>query len=86
MKLLIMQLSPTSCHVISLRSKQNGHVRWIPCHHGLARPQVADGDDGLQICKVAANVLSKQSGTADRGYSSSLEVTMICVTCGLSTL
>jgi hypothetical protein len=20
------------------------HVRWVPCHHGMARPQVADGD------------------------------------------
>jgi hypothetical protein len=19
-----------------------GHVRWVPCHHGMARPQVAD--------------------------------------------
>jgi hypothetical protein len=19
------------------------HVRWVPCHHGMARPQVADG-------------------------------------------
>jgi len=19
------------------------HVRWFPCHHGMARPQVADG-------------------------------------------
>jgi hypothetical protein len=20
-----------------------GYVRWVPCHHGMARPQVADG-------------------------------------------
>jgi hypothetical protein len=20
---------------------------WVPCHHGMARPQVADGGDGL---------------------------------------
>jgi len=19
------------------------HVRWVPCHHGMARPQVVDG-------------------------------------------
>jgi hypothetical protein len=25
------------------------HVRWVPCHHGMAHPQVADGGDGLQI-------------------------------------
>jgi hypothetical protein len=26
--------------------------RWVPCHHGMARPQVADGGDGLQIWRV----------------------------------
>jgi hypothetical protein len=50
------------------------HVKWVPCHHGLARPQVADGGDGLQIWKVAANILNKQSRTADRGRSSNLGV------------
>jgi hypothetical protein len=25
------------------------HVRWVPCHHGMARPQVADGGDALQV-------------------------------------
>jgi hypothetical protein len=38
---------------------------WGPCHHGMAGLQVEDGGDGLQIWKVAANVLNKQSGTAD---------------------
>jgi hypothetical protein len=23
--------------------------RWVPCHHGMARPQVADGEDALQF-------------------------------------
>jgi hypothetical protein len=32
----------------------------------MARPQVADGD-GLQIWRVAANILNKQSRTADKG-------------------
>jgi hypothetical protein len=50
------------------------HVRWVPCHHGMARPQVADGEDGLQIWRVVANVLNKQSRTADTGWSSSLGV------------
>jgi hypothetical protein len=50
------------------------HVRWVPCHYGMARPQVADGGDGLQIRRVAANILNKQSRTADKGWSSSLEV------------
>jgi hypothetical protein len=22
---------------------KGSHVRWVPCHHGMARPQVADG-------------------------------------------
>jgi hypothetical protein len=47
----------------------------------MARPQVADGDD-LQIWRVAANILNKQSRnilkkqsrTAERGWSSSLGV------------
>jgi hypothetical protein len=45
------------------------HVRWVPCHHGMARPQVADGGDGLQIWRVAANILNKQSRTADKWWS-----------------
>jgi hypothetical protein len=35
-----------------------------PCHirnqHGMARPRVADGGDGLQIWRVAANILNKE--------------------------
>jgi hypothetical protein len=44
----------------------NDNVRWVPCHHGMARPQVADGD-GLQIWTVAENIFNKQSRTADGG-------------------
>jgi hypothetical protein len=40
----------------------------------MARRRVADGGDGLQICKVAANILTKQSMTANKGWSSSLWV------------
>jgi hypothetical protein len=50
------------------------HVRWVPCHHGIARPQVADGGDLLQFWRVAANILNKQSQIADKGWSSSLGV------------
>jgi hypothetical protein len=53
------------------------HVKWVPCQHGMARPQVADGGYGLQIWRVwrvAANILNKQSRTADRRWSSSLGV------------
>jgi hypothetical protein len=46
----------------------------VSCHHGMARPQVADGGNGLQIWRVAANILNKQSRTVDKGWSSSLGV------------
>jgi hypothetical protein len=36
------------------------HVKWVPCHHGMVHPQVADGGDVLQIWRVAANILNKQ--------------------------
>jgi hypothetical protein len=50
------------------------HVRWVPCHHGLACPQVGDGGGALQFWRVAANILNKQLRTADKGWSSSLGV------------
>jgi hypothetical protein len=50
------------------------HVKWVHCHHGMARPRVADRGDGLQIWRVAAIILNKQSRTADSGWSSSLGV------------
>jgi hypothetical protein len=37
-------------------------------------PQVADGGNDRQIWRVTANVLNKQSRTADKGWSSSLGV------------
>jgi hypothetical protein len=37
----------------------------------MARPQVADGGDDLQLWREAANILNKQSRTADKGWSSS---------------
>jgi hypothetical protein len=42
-------------------------------HHCMARNRVADRD-GLQIWRVAATVLNKQSRTADMGWPSSLGV------------
>jgi hypothetical protein len=35
-------------------------------------PQVVDGGKGLQICQVAANILNKQSWTADNELTVSL--------------
>jgi hypothetical protein len=40
----------------------------------MARPQVVDGADSLQIWRVAANILNKQSRTDDNGWPSSLGV------------
>jgi hypothetical protein len=40
----------------------------------MAPFQVADGGDGLQIWRVAADILNKQSQTEDRGWPSSLGV------------
>jgi len=45
-----------------------------PCHHGIACPRAADGGDGLQIWRIAVNVLNKQLRTADKGDSSSFGV------------
>jgi hypothetical protein len=40
----------------------------------MARPQVADGGGGLQIWRVAVNILNKQPRTADKGWCSSLRM------------
>jgi hypothetical protein len=40
----------------------------------MARPQVADRGDALQVWRTAANILNKQSHTADKGWSFSLGV------------
>ncbi|KAJ4439970.1 hypothetical protein ANN_08101 [Periplaneta americana] len=51
-----------------------GSLKASPYHHGMARPQVADRGDGIQIWRAAVNILNKQSRTADEGWSSSLGV------------
>jgi hypothetical protein len=43
------------------------HVRWVPCHHSMARPQVADREKYLQICRAAENIFNKQSRRAEKG-------------------
>jgi hypothetical protein len=40
-----------------------------PCHNGMMQLFVVDGGDRLQIWRVAANILHKQSWTADKGGS-----------------
>jgi hypothetical protein len=76
-----------SCSALTLMCKLQGfeccvvhavavyiHVKYVPCHHCMARPQVVDGGDGLRTWSVAANILNKRSRTADRGWSSSLGI------------
>jgi hypothetical protein len=48
------------------------NVRGVRCHHDMARPQVADGGDVLQIWRVTANILNRQSRTADKEWPSRL--------------
>jgi hypothetical protein len=44
-----------------------------PCHHGMARPQVADGGDDLQISTVAAYWIIRRAAT-DTGWSSNVGI------------
>jgi hypothetical protein len=44
------------------------------CHHGMARPQVANLEEGLQMWIVTADALKKQAWTAKKGWLSILEV------------
>jgi hypothetical protein len=53
---------------------QVADVRGVPCHRGMALPQVADGGNALHLWRKVANILNKQSRTADKGWSSSLGV------------
>jgi hypothetical protein len=59
---------------VNVSDSEDSQVKWVTCHHGMARRQVADRGDGLQMWGVAANILNKQSRTADRGWTSSLGV------------
>jgi hypothetical protein len=59
---------------VSKCSFAHNHVKWVHCHHSMAHPPVTDRGDGLQIWRVAANMLNKQLRTTDSGWSSSLRV------------
>lgn len=50
------------------------HVGWLLCHHGMVRPQVADGGDSMQVRRIAENTTHKQLRRADQGWSSSLSL------------
>jgi hypothetical protein len=49
----------------------NDHVNVGPCHV-MARPRDVDEGDGLQIPRTAADILTKQSRIADKGWFSGL--------------
>jgi hypothetical protein len=51
-----------------------GRDNRVPCQKDIARSQTAEGVEGLQKRRVAANILNKQSRTADKGWYSSLWV------------
>jgi hypothetical protein len=63
---------PRSVVIRNITIQDLGLLVWFPCHHGMARPQVADGGDSLQFWRVAANILNKQSWTVEKGWSSGL--------------
>jgi hypothetical protein len=50
------------------------NIRWAPYHQGKVPPQAEHGGDSHQIWKVAATILSKQSQTPEKVWSSSLGV------------
>jgi hypothetical protein len=54
-------LNPMMLTVVLIKSRVISvvHFRWVPCHHGMARPQVADGGDSLQFWRVAANMVNE---------------------------
>jgi hypothetical protein len=47
---------------------------WIvdTCVYGMARREVEDRRDGLEICRVAANILNKTVAESRREWSSSV--------------
>jgi hypothetical protein len=56
------------CSSIIILRYLHTHFKRVSFHHGMARPQAADVGDFLQIWRVAANILNKQSRTADNGW------------------
>jgi hypothetical protein len=55
--------------------------KWVPCHHSMALPQVADGGNSLRMWRVAANISNKESRIAGEGWSSSSGVGCGAVAC-----
>jgi hypothetical protein len=47
----------------------------------MVGPHVADGGDDLQIWRLAMNISNKQSRTANKGWTSGLDVGLITPHC-----
>jgi hypothetical protein len=43
-------------------------------HHNMVWPQVADGGENLQIWRLAAKILKRQSQAAEEEWSSNLQI------------
>jgi hypothetical protein len=63
----------TQINIIFAVTQKAGTYQLSPCpcacSHGMTLPQAADGRDGLQVWTMAANVLNKQLGIAEKGHS-----------------
>jgi len=70
---LVLELLPwnTECNYIVLLNVLSLHCKWVPCPHVMMRPQVADGGDGLQIWRFAANTWINSRGQPTRNGSPS---------------
>ena len=55
-------------------TRRNENHPWVPVTTAWRVSWVADGGVGLQIWRLASNILNKQSWTANQEWSSSLGV------------
>lgn len=62
------------CQGWALSSSRQVQSHGVRCHHGVARPQGAGGRNSNQIMRGAANILTTQERTAEKGWSSSLGI------------
>jgi hypothetical protein len=62
-----------SSRYINIPTSGKDRIKWGR-HHGMTRPQVADGGEGLQVRRLAVSIMNKQARTANKGCSSSLGV------------
>lgn len=51
-----------------------GHVNWVPCHCGKARPPVADSENSLQIWRVNCEYVEQIVAYNRQGVVLMLEV------------